>query len=344
MLGCRGLVLGVAAALAMGSSPMARAQSCVTQAKMTEAQRSEIGAEAYKLANAVLSGDSNAVRAATIAQYASDAQTAYLVRTTSAQMSGDALAVKQIYLLDASNRAANDSSEANFSCPLTGSAAETDFAIAGLPAGRYAFAMVEASGPHPWLLSFLLQAEGGGWKMAGFYPHRRDAAGHDGLWYWNRARTDAKDGRQWLAWVLYGEADQLLRPANFVSSTNLERLRSEMRSVTPPALSEGISGKTPLVVTGAKGVEFRFTGLSSEASEDGKQLNLIVHVQAEKQADSNAATAQNLAAGAALLRAHPELRPGFDNVWVIAETAGANPYVTERPMTEIGQEGKQESK
>src|SRR5579875_3299606 len=119
---------------------------------------------------------------------------------------------------------------------MAGTAAETDFSIAGLPAGRFAFVMVEASGPRPWLLSFLLEQQPGGWKMAGFYPHPRNAAGHDGGWYWTTARTDAKDGKEWLAWVLYGQADELLRPANFVSSTNLDRLRSELRSVTPPAL------------------------------------------------------------------------------------------------------------
>ena len=315
----------------------AQAQSCLTQAKMTPSQRAEVGAAAYRLASAVLSGDSSAVQAGTIAPYATNfAQTAYLIRSTSAQLAGDTLAVSQLYLLDASARTANDSSEAEFNCPLAGTAAETDFAIAGLPPGRYAFAMVEATGPNPWLLSFLLQSEAGGWKMAGFYPHRREAAGHNGVWYWSAARADAKDGKQWLAWVLYGEADQLLRPANFVSTTNLDRLRSETRASAPPTLSAGLSGATPLALAGPNGAEFRITGLSSEASEDGRQLNLIVHLRAESRADSNAETARNLAAATALLAAHPELRPGFNNIWVVSEAPGVDPFVTERPMGEIG--------
>ena len=315
---------------------MARGQGCTTQAQMTPAQRAEVGAVAYRLAEAVLSGDSKTVQEATIAQYATNfAPTGYLIRTTSAELTGDTLAVSQLYFLDGSDRKPNDSSDADFSCPLAGTAAETDFSIAGLPAGHYAFAMVEATGPTPWLLSFLLQSDPGGWKMAGFYPHRRGVAGHNGVWYWNAARADAKDGKPWLAWVLYGEADQLLRPANFVSSTNLDRLRSEMRAAAPPALSAGLSAATPLVLAGANGANFRITGLSSESSEDGKQLNLIVHLQTEAQTDSNVETAHNLAAGSVLLTAHPELRTGFDNLWVIAEATGANPFVTERPMTEI---------
>ena len=316
-----------------------RAQGCLTQAKMSAAQRTDVAAAAFRLAGDVLTGDSAAVQAATIPQYASSfAGTAYLIRTTSAQLTGDRLAVTQLYLLDATNRTANDTADADFSCPLTGTAAETDFSIAGLPAGRYAFAMVEASGANSWLLSFLLQADSssGGWKMAGFYPHRRNAAGHDGVWYWSNARLDAKAGKQWLAWVLYGQADQLLRPANFVSSTNLDRLRSELHATTPATLSDGLSETTPLALAGTNGAEFRITGLSSESSEDGKQLNLILHVRGEPAASAgDAATARNLAAGAALLGAHPELRSGFDQLWVVSETPGSNPFVTERPMSEM---------
>lgn len=312
------------------------AQSCVTQAKATPEQRTEVGAAGYKLASAVQGGDAAAVRADTIPQLTGDfGGTASLIQNTATQLKGDTLAVTTLYLLDASNRTANDTADADFTCALSGSAAETDFSIAGLPPGRYAFLMVEASGPQPMVLSFLLQAGTGGWKMAGFYPHRREVAGHDGLWYWTTARADAKAGKPWLAWVLYGEADQLLRPANFVATTNLFRLRSELRSTTPPALVDGLSETTPLALAGGNGTEFRLTGLSSDASTDGKQLNLEVHLRGEGSNDASAALLRDVAAGDALLKAHPELRGGFDNLWVISEAPGSNPVVSVRPMAEI---------
>ena len=170
------------------------------------------------------------------------------MQSTSARVAGDELHVAQIYELDASARQAGDTSEADFSCPLTGTTSETDFAIPGLPPGLYGFAMVEATGNHPWLLSFLLRRDGGVWKLAGFYPRARTAAGHDGLWYWKSARTYAKADELWLAWIFYGEADELLRPANFVTSTNLELLRSERRAAAPPELLNGIGPSNPLVV------------------------------------------------------------------------------------------------
>lgn len=324
-------------AVALGSTLIA-GQSCTTQAKMSAAERTEIGSTAYKLASAVQRADTETIRAATIQKYVGDfSQTAALVRTTSADVTGDTLAVTHVYLLDATSRTAGDNSEANFTCPLVGTTAETEFAISGLPPGRYAFVMVEASGPHPWLLSFLLQAEQGAWKIAGFYQHPREVAGHNGLWYWTTARANAKDGKEWLSWALYGEADQLLRPANFATTTNLDRLRSEERSVTPSALAEGLSARSPLVVKGPNGAEFRITGLSTQASEDAKQLNLVMHLESPEAADQTALTARSLAAATALMAAHPELRSGFDNLWIVAEVPGGNPFVTVKPMAEIGQ-------
>ena len=331
---CFSLLLGVW--IGTGANAGALAQSCTTQAKATAEQRTEVGAVAFRLAAAVQSGNAAAVRSDTITQLTADfGATENLIGSTAAELKGDSLVVTQMYLLDASNRSSTDTGDAEFTCPLSGSAAETDFSVSGLPPGRYAFAMVEANGPQPYTLSFLLQSTGSGWKLAGFYPHRRTAAGHDGVWYWTTARADTKAGKPWLAWVLYGEADQLLRPANFVASSNLFRLRSELRAATPPALVDGVSEKTPLVLAGANGAEFRITGLGSEASSDGKQLNLLVHLRGEGSNDAQAALQRDVAAGDALLKAHPELRSGFDNLWAIAETPGTNPVVSIRAMAAV---------
>jgi hypothetical protein len=255
------------------------------------------------------------------------------------------LRVTQLYELNAANRKAGDASVAEFACPLIGTTSETDFAIPGLPPGTYGFAMVEANGPNPWLLAFLLQQEGGQWKMAGFYPRARTAAGHDGLWYWRAARNAAKTKDLWLAWLMYGEADQLLRPANFVTSTNLDLLQTERRTAVPPELSDGIGAQTPLVVKGAGAgaagaAEYRFTAISTEGSEDGKGLNLMLHLELEPGTDPAApnpaaAKARNVAAAAALLDAHKELRQAFANVWVFAESAGQDTFATEQKVAEI---------
>jgi hypothetical protein len=334
-----GTLLGM---LLVGTPYLLWAQTCTTQAKMTSEIRSGLSDAALRLGQAVQQNDSAKVQAATIAEFASEqafAPTQALVQATSPRLAGDVLQVTQIYELDASSRAATDTSDADFSCPLTGSTSETDFAISGLPRGLYGFAMVEATGDHPWLLSFLLRQDEGGWKLAGFYPRARSAAGQDGVWYWKSARAYAKADELWLAWIFFGEADELLRPANFVTSTNLDRLRSERRAAEPSDLAGGISASRPLVVkaTDAKGVatEYRFTGMFADSSEDGKELNLILHVPVDDLTDAAAVTARSKAAAQAMLDAHIELRQAFHGVWVFADSAGHEPVVTEETISNI---------
>jgi hypothetical protein len=334
-----GTLLGM---LLIGTPSLLWAQTCTTQAKMTSDIRNGLSDAATRLAQAVQQGDGAKVQAATIAEFASAsafAPTSALVQATSSRVTNDVLQVTQIYELDASSRTAADTADADFSCPLTGSTSETDFSISGLPRGLYGFAMVEATGDRPWLLSFLLREDEGVWKLAGFYPRARTAAGQDGAWYWKSARAYAKADELWLAWIFYGEADELLRPANFATSTNLDRLRSERRAAAPPELIGGMSSSSPLIVKGtdAKGVatEYRFTGMSADSSEDGKELNLILHVRADDLTDAAAVTARSKAAAQAMLDAHIELRQAFHGVWVFADSAGHEPVVTEQTISNI---------
>jgi hypothetical protein len=324
------------------------AQTCTTQAALSADMRQSIANDAMALASAIQAGATSRVEAMTIPELTANFDpTAYLVRNTSAKIAGDTLRVTQIYRLDASNRKSSDTSETDFGCPLIGTTDEVDFAIPNLPSGVYAFVMVEAGGERPWLLSFLLQQEPGGWKMAGFYPHARSAAGHDGLWYWTTARADAKAGHKWIAWVLYSEADQLLRPANFASSTHLDQLRAERHTNAPNELSDGLSADTPLVIQvnqgneatqskqAKEGTEFHFTDLGSAGTDDGKGLDLILHFSADPMADPAAARARNTAAAKALLAAHPELRDGFTGVSVFAESPNQPPFATELSFAEL---------
>jgi hypothetical protein len=320
------------------ASAAVHAQTCTTQARMSDAVRGDLSTAALDLAQSIKDNNAAKVQAATIAEFGSAsafAPTAALVQATAAKLAGDTLHVTQIYEMDARARKSGDTSDADFSCALTGTTSETDFTISGLPPGLYGFAMVEAAGDRPWLLSFLLRQDSGVWKLAGFYPRTRQAAGHDGLWYWKAARDHAKARELWLAWVDYGAADELLRPANFTTSTNLDRLRAEERAAAPPELLNSIGPDNPLVVKAADGTAYRFTSLAAQGSEDGKQLNLVLHLNAEYLADPAAAKARSNAAAKALLDAHKELRQGFSSVWVFAGAAGHEQQLTAQTISEI---------
>jgi hypothetical protein len=303
---------------------------------MTAEMRQSLADAALAIATAIKVNDTEHVRSMSMPEIASNFDsTVFVIRQTSGAIANDNLRVTQLYRLDASSRKANDPAVADFGCPLAGTTDEVDFSIPGLPPGVYAFVIVEADGDRPWLLPILLEQQGTAWKMAGFYPHARTAAGHDGLWYWTTARADAKAGKKWLAWVLYGQADQLLRPANFISSTHLDQLRSERRTNAPGELSDGITPDAPLVIKAKDGSEFHFTSLGSAATDDGKSLNLVLHYRVDSVGDSAAANARNTAAVAAILAAHPELREGFSGVSIFAEAQGQTPFITAQSLAEI---------
>jgi hypothetical protein len=323
----------------MGAGFSLGAQTCTTQANLSADTRSGIADAATTLAAAVKANEPAKVQAQTIAEYATNfAATNYLIENVAPRLTGDTLEVTQVYALDAKGRRSGDPSDAEFSCALSGSTSETDFSIGALPPGFYAFAMVEARGSEPWLLAFLLRQDSGVWKMAGFYPRARAAAGHDGLWYWKAAREDAAAKALWPAWLFYGEADLLLRPANFVTSTNLDKLRQEEHTATPPELADGISATTPLVLKAADGNEFRYTAINAEGSADGHKLNLSLHFAVDASApavDAAGSRARNLAAAKALLDAHKDLRPLFSGVSVFADVAGHGTVATEQSMADI---------
>jgi len=341
-----GRVLAALAATLLSAPSPAVAQTCTTQSRMTPALRTSLQDTSLALATAVQAGDAARVQSLTVAEFAASQQTfaptADLVHSTALQLAGDTLQVTQLYTLDARGRTAGDPGLAEFSCPLAGTAAEADFSIPGLPPGQYAFSMVEATGPKPWLLAFLLRQDAApanpapaAWKMAGFYPRARTAAGHDGAWYWATAYADGQAGRHWLAWLLFGEADQLLRPANFVTSTKLDSLRSEQRTAAPPELANGLAPDVPLLLTAADGTALRFTSVDAAGSGDGTRLELMLHLQADWLDDTTAAQARNQVAAAAFVDAHPELRPAFDTVVVFADSPGHAPATTELKMAAV---------
>jgi hypothetical protein len=327
---------GMAMFMALAPS-LAVAQSCTTQAKLNGLLRSSLADAALSLANDVKSGNVAKLKTEAIEEYAANFSAAStLIQNTAGKTSGDTLQVAQMYVLDARNRKSADQGDAEFSCPLAGSTSETDFSIAGLPPGMYAFVMVEANGARPWLVSMLLRQETGHWKLAGLYPHARTAAGEDGLWYWKKARYAAKANQLWYAWLMYDEANELLRPSNFTTSTNLDKLRSEQRSATPSDLADGIGNDHPLVIKGADGSSYRLTGISSEGSEDGRLVNVVVHYTGDAAvAGAPQEMAKNAAVAAALVDAHKDLRDGFDGVIVIADVQGRPPFVTEQKISEI---------
>jgi hypothetical protein len=329
-------LLAVGLLAAVGGS----AEVCTTQSQMTAADRDALSAAGRSLTAKVQANDVSGLQASTAAEYAKDfTGIGPVVGSTSAKVKGGTPVVEQVYLLDGAQlkRAADGTvPDAQFFCSLNKSTNEADFTISGLTPGRYGFVMVDVpDGSSPWRLSFLLRQEQGQWTMAGFYPKPLTAAGHDGLWYWTQARTMTAQKEHWNAWLYYQQAESLLTPAVFVQSTHLEKLKTEASAAAPPALSEGVTPEAPLVVKGANGAEYHFTGLGVDDSLAKDKIDIAAHLKVDQIGDPVAARKRNTDAMVALLTAYPELRKPFHGVWIIADVPGQNPFATEQAMSEI---------
>lgn len=319
---------------------VAGAEVCMTQSQMTATERDGLAATARNMAEKVQGGDAAGLRAMTVAELRKDFRGVEAVVGESApKLKGGTLTVTQVYVLDGSQlkRSADGSAQdAQFFCSLNKTAAEVDFLIPALPAGRYGFAIVDSLGAAtPLRLSLLLRQEEGKWALAGVYPKPVLAAGHDGLWYWTQARQMVKANEPWNGWLYYQQAEILLRPANFVRTTHLDKLLAEQSAAAPPPLSEGVTPEAPLVVKGLDGLEYHFTGLSVDDSLAKEKVDVIAHLKVEQIGDAAGARKRNADAMRALVTAYPEMRKAFHGIWVFSEAPGQNPYPSEQAMSEI---------
>ena len=339
----RWIAVAVAGLMMSGQGAGRAAETCTTQAQMQAPERDALAEAARGLAVKVEAGDEAGIKALTIADFQKDfSGIADVIASTAPKLKGTAAEVEQVYMLDASSiakTAAGGNGDAAFFCSLNKSQNEAEFTIPQLPSGKYGFAMVrmEGTGVAPYRLSFLLRQEGGKWLLAGLYPKELVAGGHDGLWYWKEARalnTGAKK-ESWNSWLYYQQAQALLSPANFVSSTHLDKLQTELAAAAPPAVASGISVDAPLVVKGADGTEYRFTALTVDDSLQKEKVDVAAHLKEESLGDAVAARKRNDAATAALVEAHPELRKAFHGVWMVTDVPGQSPYATEQAMSDI---------
>lgn len=342
-------------------TPTWAAETCTTQAAMAPADRTALADSARAIAAAVQSNDATTLRRLSTTDIQQNfGALQYMVTMTAPKLTGATAQVEQVYLLDASTMKPGDSSsEAQFFCSLNKTTQEVDFTIPGLPPGRYGFAIVNfESKPVPWRLSLLLRQESSGkWLIAGFYPKPLMTAGHDGLWYWTQARSFAQSKQTWNAWLFYQAAQSLLRPTDFLVSSHLEKLRTEAASATPPALSDGISPQTPLVVR-AQAVassageakpaphatsapespaEFRFTALrlADPTTPSAGAPLLSVNLSADALPDPAAARQRNADAARALIAAYPELRKPFETISVTSDSPNQPPLTTTIPLAEL---------
>lgn len=307
--------------------------SCITQSQMTAEQRTILAQSAQMLAANVKSGNTEGVRAQTIPAVASNfGGIATTIQSIDASIARATLTVDLLYVLDATDLKA--AQEAQFFCGVAGSPLTVEVTIPGLPPGKYALAVVHATGvEHPQQLSMILQNDppnSPNWKLAGFFTKPMTVDGHDGLWFWIQARTYAAQKEDWAAWFYYKEAELLEQPVDFISSPNLQKLHKEADENQPASVP---SDTEPLRLNTSAG-SFQVTNI--HVGDFNNQMDLIVTYNAPPNLTMVQAREQVLAVMQALLQQHPGLKTAFHGLWVYASAPGGRaPFALELPMNQI---------
>ena len=168
------------------------------------------------------------------------------------------------------------------------------------------------------------------WKLAGLTVRPGVFDGHDGVWYWQRARELAKTDPQsdsWSAWFSYDVARYLLLPVDFLTSPNLQKLHQEQSLISPSPESQ-----FPISLPdGDRTWKIDDVGLDASLHEP----DLGVAYESTGVTDAAALRTEATAVMSAFLKAHPDIRANFHGLWAYAEKDGKRTPVMELPMKEI---------
>ncbi len=310
-------------------APMASwATSCTAQAELGSLDRDALSAAAGRVDTAVLAQDFNALQANLLPQEASEWDG---IRATVEQaaplVKGGNFQLRDVYLLDASDQTATQDTQ--FFCSNATGSLTVTINMTALPPGRYAVILADAAGaPLAGQMGLVLawDAAATQWKLAGLTVRPGVFDGHDGVWYWQRARELAKTD-PWSGWFSYDAARYLLLPVDFLVSPNLQKLHQEQSLISPSPES-----LLPMSLPdGDRTWKIDAVGLDASLHEP----DLGVAYDSTGVTDAAALRTEATAVMSAFLKAHPDIRANFHGLWAYAEKDGKRTPVMELPMKEI---------
>jgi hypothetical protein len=329
----RTVLWGVLAVSAVLLAPLESwATSCTAQAELGSLDRDALAAASGRVATAVLAQDFTTLQANLLPQEASEWNG---IRATVEQaaplVKGGHFQLRDVYLLDATDQTAT--ADTQFFCSNATGSLTVTINMTALPPGRYAVALADAAGaPLAGQMGVVLAWDGAAtaWKLAGLTVRPGTFDGHDGVWYWLRARELAKGDSNtdhWSAWFAYDAARYLLLPVDFLSSPNLQKLHQEQSLISPSPESE-----LPLSLPdGDRTWKIDAVGLDASLHEP----DLGVAYESVGVTDPAALRTEATAVMSAFLKAQPGIRANFHGLWAYAEKDGKRTPVMELPMKQI---------
>lgn len=306
----------------------ALAATCTMQDEMPPQDRSALAAAGARLSEAIAGGDTATVKAALLPAEASawdGIQAA--VGQAGPLTSGGHVQFRDGFLLDVSSQSAP--ADTQFFCANASGSMNITISMHDLPPGRYAVLLADAlSAPLAGQLGLILAWDkaSSSWLLAGLSVRPGALDGHDGDWYWKRARSLAK-ADPWSAWYSYDTAAYLLLPVDFLSSPNLEKLRQEQSQIASPP-----PGALPLSLPDGDRT-WKIDGVNLDTSLHESDLG--VAYESTGVTDPAALRTEATAVLTAFLKAQPGLRANFHGLWAYAVKNGQRAPVMELPMAKI---------
>jgi hypothetical protein len=310
---------------------LSRAASCTTQAEMQTQDRNALAAMGARLGTAILAQDYGTLQAALLPAEAADWDgMREAVELGAPLVKGGQLQLRNLYLLDATTLSAP--ADTQFFCSNASGSLTVTMNMRSLPPGRYAVILADAAGaPLAGQIGLVLAwdttSAPAAWKLAGMTVREGSFDGHDGVWFWSRARELMKADQPWSAWFSYEAARYLLVPVDFLSSPNMEKLGQEQaqikgspQDVFPYSLQDG--DRT-----------WKIENVRLDASL--RQADLAVTYDSTGVTDPAAVRTEATAVLSALLKAQPGLRQNFHGLWAVALKDGKQNPVIELTMAQI---------
>ena len=303
-----------------------RAATCTAQAELSSQDRGVLAAVGGRLSQAVLQQDFVSLQAALLpAETSAWEGIRGAIEQAAPLVKGGQVQLRSLYLLDASTHTAPADTE--FFCSNPSGSITVTITMSALPPGRYAVVLADAEGaPMGGQIGLILAWDGIAWRLAGLSVHQGVFDGHDGVWYWSRARALAQ-ADPWSAWYSYDAARYLLLPVDFLSSPNLERLHQEQSQI------QGSPQNAFPLSLAAGDRNWKIDAVIFDPSLH--QAELAVVYESTGVTDPAAQRTEAIAVLSAFLKAQPGVRANFHGLWAYAIRDGKRSPVLELPMGQI---------
>lgn len=306
------------------------AATCTTQAELQPQDRNALAAAGQRIAVAVMQQDYSTLQAQLLPAIASQWDGIRNEAEVGAPLlKGGQAQLQSIYLLDASTQTAT--TDTQFFCSNQSGSLTVTVSMRALPPGKYAAVLASAAGAQlGGQIGMVMVWDATGatptWKLGGLSVRQGSVDGHDGVWYWTKARALVGTQAPWSAWYSYDLARYLLIPVDFISSPNMQKLDHEQQQI------QGGPGEFPLTLNdGPRAWKIESIRVDTAL----RQADLGVTYDSLGMADPAAARTEATAVLSAVLKAHPDLKTNFHGMWAYALKDGKTTPVMELPMDQI---------